>query len=917
MNLTRTLAGVATLLAATGFGHEARALECPAGDPGAEYVAVANHVGLAAVIRDNQCAEYIVGAAAFRSTVNSIVLADVDAVISGGWDPDTLSSANPKQTSAKTVLDGFSGRVMTITAEAGGPRRTIVLDGLEFKDSGRAEEPGGAIYVEGPVDVYLRNVSMADNLASQGGAIYLAEGAALRTYDDEEPPEFARDTATFNAAGEMVAAGEIALQDNDAEHGGAIYCDSGASILFNSPVTISGNAAARSGGGVFADNCGAFTARDLKVLGNDALSFAGGGLFLRASAADIDGRLAGNIAERDGGGMFLDNSEVRFRGPMLNNTARTESGGGAYCVSSSSSGRLILGRTTIANNNAAFSGGGLFVDGCEIEHDGAGNDYAIEVLNNAVNEDFSDADFGLRGRSGLHAGGGIYVRNGSVLLGDADRRIAVRINDNRVSQQGTTDGDYEDIVRTANPGTDSTMLATGGGIEIERSSVRLESFTLDGNRSSLGAAVNLSLDGELALRNGQVLENEATGRNSFETGRAECVNGSGAIAATDEKFSSFRTRDHVVRLFGVRIERNRAHVCNSDEVSRHASAMVFRATDAVVDNSVIYDDFGDNSQFAINLGAGASLRFRHSTLATHPSSIGSGQGLIGYDGLADSVTFMNAVFYNRFRPLLAESGSGNDGQRFVLLTLDCTAFSATLEDSGVLDAALDRSIRNYMETDPLEPDLVNASTGDLRLKDDSALIDRCALNADLQDRFFFDVDGNPRPMDDPTLGRVGEPFDPGAYEHQTGTAILNNLSVRERLPAPTALSLDGTTIALVIRNEGATARFDELIVDGIDTSTQIEFLGVDDETPSSWTCRNPSSLEVACRPTELLRSNLDHVLLFRVTPAPGAATAIVNAQLTMDRDDVNTIDNVLQVEYAVFGDGGPAPETAIFSDGFE
>ena len=918
MNLIRTIVTVATLFAVMDLGQAAWAVDCPAGDAGADYVAIENPLGLARVIRENQCAEYIVATVTFPHTVNPIILADVDAVISGGWDLDTLNDARPTQTTRKTVLDGFSSRVMTITANVGGPRRTVVLDNLEFKDSGRSTDPGGAVYVEGPVDVYVRNVTMSNNFASQGGAIYLADGAVLRTYDDDEPPAFALETTTFNAAADMAVAGESAFTDNNAEHGGAIYCDSGASVLFDSPVTISGNVAERSGGGVFADNCGQFTARELRLLGNDALGFSGGGIFMRATSADIDARVAGNVAERDGGGLFMSRSLVKFRGAILNNAARTESGGGVHCVQSSGvSGRLVLGETTIANNRAAFAGGGLFADSCEVKHDDAGNAYSVAVLNNAVNEDFSDARFGVRGRTGLHAGGGIFVRDGSVVLGDTDRAIAVRINDNRVSQQRNADGEYQDIVRTLDPGTDSTMLSTGGGIEVERSSVSLENFQLDGNRSSLGAAANLSLDAELALREGRILENEATGRNSFETGRAVCVNGSGAIAATHEKFFSAQTRDHEVRLHGVRMERNKAHVCNSDDVFRHASALVLRSANAVVDNSVIYDDFGDNSKFSINLNQGASLTLRHSTLATHPSSIGSGNGLIGYDELAGSVTLQNSVFFNRFRPLLAESSPLNDGQPFSSLSVDCIAFSSSLEDSGVLDAALDRSIQDYMETDPLDPDLVNPSAGDLRLRDDSQLIDRCALSSDLRLEFFADVDGNPRPMDDPTVGLVGEPFDPGAFENQNGTAILSNVSVRQRLPAPTELAIGGTEVALVVRNEGANNTVTGLLLDGRNTSTQIEFLGVADGTSPRWSCSGPSSLELDCDLAELLRPGIDHELLFRATPAPGATTAIIEAQIIVDRVDIDTTDNVLQVEYGVVGDTTPPPDAAIFANGFE
>ena len=122
--------------------------------------------------------------------------------------------------------------------------------------------------------------------------------------------------------------------------GGGIYAASGSRLtLTNSSIvgnTSSGPDAGGVGGGIAAGSGVTLTIRDSEISGNVGL-YGGGGVFLRS-----------------GGTLVMEDSEV-----VGNDSSVDGFGGDLLLVNATAS----ITRSTISNNNAEYSGGGVFARG--------------------------------------------------------------------------------------------------------------------------------------------------------------------------------------------------------------------------------------------------------------------------------------------------------------------------------------------------------------------------------------------------------------------------------------------------------------------------------------------------------------------------------------------------------------------------
>ncbi len=887
------------------------AVQCDADDPGAEHVLLGDPRGIRTALTENRCAEYILGASE-HAIGNPIFLRDVDVLISGGWASGSLDNDNPEQLDVPTVIDIVIGRGFTIEADPTGPRRTIVLDNLIIEGSGRRDTPergrGGGILADGPIDLYLRNVVIRDNFAITGGAVHLTNGARLLSYDDSNPPAFSADTETFLAAGDTRRATRSQVSGNIATHGGGIYCDGGSMINLRQ-VMIESNTAEHSGGGVFASNCDV-SGSGVFINGNEAEEFTGGGLFLRHSTMDLrGGTVFSNDAGQQAGGIYLGDSSGYWQGNINANSAARGDGGGVYCEAPDGTRSiLMLGQSNIKTNRAARAGGGVFLSDCTLTHDTARSNYAIEVAQNAVNDDFSDP-LAVTDNANLHAGGGLFARRSNVTLGDIDLNIAVRLFSNRVSQQRDSDGSFRDVVENPVPPRFRELGASGGAIEVQSGRVRLQNFEMRDNRAPIGAALALTVNGEAELLAGEVTQNHATGRDVSAYSNNSCISGQGALYAGTFKFHQLHER-HRLTLDRVHLARNQGYVCSNVFVL-NASSLSVRHGDASVINSAFFEDAGDSARYAINVGSGGRLEMRHSTVAVQPFIAAVGDALFGYTGGAE-FSLHNSLFYILGRPLFGSSLS----QRFNALDFHCSAFPAPLEESSVLGSSIDRSVEDYIELDPDFEPFENLVQGDLRLEEGSLAVDRCALAPELQLQHLVDLSGQPRPVD----SGLGEPlrvYDAGAYENPVGTIVLSNASVDLEQPAPTTLSTEGTELPVIVDNVGRTNQIDSLTMSGADTFTDLEFLGVASGTTSLWTCTNQNQHDLLCNLNLPLFSGNRHVLKFLARPSAESEEAEISITLTTRQPEVTQDDNHLDAVFDVTNDSLPPPDPEIFRDSFE
>jgi len=219
---------------------------------------------------------------------------------------------------------------------------------------------GGGIFIGEDADVTLSDLIISGNSATRGGGVGVVEAAV----------EIAEVTFSENAGsglgGGLFFEGSQALSILDsvfeANTGG-----SGGGLFLNEPndaslagLTFTGNTATSRGGGLGAER-GAFTLEDSSLSGNQAAEGGGFSVFEMGELTFDDVSSDDNTATTNGGGGYIVNTTASLEGfSASENTAN--SGGGLY-FSGSPERPLTLLESTISDNTADRSGGGITFEG--------------------------------------------------------------------------------------------------------------------------------------------------------------------------------------------------------------------------------------------------------------------------------------------------------------------------------------------------------------------------------------------------------------------------------------------------------------------------------------------------------------------------------------------------------------------------
>ena len=151
----------------------------------------------------------------------------------------------------------------------------------------------------------------------------------------------------------------VTLQENSAYHGGAVYSGAGNLSIENS--TFLENTAAQDGGAVYFAGAGSLTITDSQIGASGGTNTArrGGGIFFDGGTLNLSGsRIAENLASTTGGGMYQKGGVVDIKKSTLH-ANRASSGAGLYLAG----GTLTLNQSLLSANTASFSGGGLALAG--------------------------------------------------------------------------------------------------------------------------------------------------------------------------------------------------------------------------------------------------------------------------------------------------------------------------------------------------------------------------------------------------------------------------------------------------------------------------------------------------------------------------------------------------------------------------
>ncbi len=410
---------------------------------------------------------------------NSQIISNTAGTTGGGarlWTNGRFSLQNGSVVAHNHALGGPGGGI------ACGALFAIAIEDATLSDNSAATD-GGAIYLSAGTQAFTGGWTLRDNTAGGHGGAIAVTGSGH---------------TTFRATAPCVAYGNRALGG----HGGMLYLNVKATVQLyatsGSPMDIHANQASGNGGALYADNEGYFDVYGQVALEDNRAS-NGGAIYLSNGSrvwlddyVNILPQVCGNVAETgSGGGIYADNSpSVRLTVPAMGregtgNYAAVR--GGAMAVFSST---VRVERATAFVDNSAGTGGALASSNSVITLE-AGQQKAPLFIRNT--------SFGAAANDG---GGAIYAEHGTRLV-----YPNALFADNTSSNNGgalwlrnaTAElaGNFAEWPGGATPPTffsnNVAVAGSGGAVYLSAgSSAALADALIVGNQASLGGGIRIS-----------------------------------------------------------------------------------------------------------------------------------------------------------------------------------------------------------------------------------------------------------------------------------------------------------------------------------------------------------------------------------------------------------------------------------------
>lgn len=449
-----------------------------------------------------------------------------------------------------------------------------------------------------------------------------------------------------------------------------------------------------------------------------------------------------NLELRDGSNANRRGGAVRVEGRFtvtLRNTTVVDNvaarGGGVYIDGANDAELVIDAASTISNNTATVSGGGVFcrnngsvtLEGLVLANTAqdtgsdpaeSGNGGGIALYDCFMNQEDSPGFRGVLANTALRHGGGYYLRNGSELFVTGNGDDPGKITDNIAGDTGGGIAVGDDTGSTSqfdvfNSWIERNIAPTGAGIGLVTGGVGTIARTLAG-----AACHDATYCSSLSL-------NDQPSSATFCNGGAAFVGPRG-----------------VLRIRGTRVEEN----CTLDggTAFRQRSDSQLR-----IDSSVIADNGG--SPFFIDLQFSGLLEIAWSTVTRNFASLRIGMFTVPNDDSNGTLRVYGTLLGEPFQQMLAVGGIG--GLPPMTFTFDCL----------VVDTAYTQSLTPIRGVELAPPyGMISPAGGNFRLASGSALpVDWC--DGSVAPRVAGDADGQTTIYDAPRPNQFGT-RDIGAYE---------------------------------------------------------------------------------------------------------------------------------------------------------
>lgn len=280
---------------------------------------------------------------------------------------------------------------------------SLVLDNVTLIN-GKALISGGAIHAGG--ELYLNEVTMSDNSATQGGAIYSTIDSDIHIYDSVISNNQAADDG-----GAIYALGNIEIDstlidsnrttDSNflANQGGGIYL-TGTSTGTITHSVFKGNHSELNGGGIW--NLGNLTITDSLIFDNTADAFAGGigngaeGIANIVRVSIVDNESGDEDTDSDSGGGALYNhmdGTVNVISSIITGNKSEKGSAGAFL-----SGKVTIADSIIVNNVSEDAASENISGGIAFHDEG---DDSLTITNSVIANNYVDVESGQGVETGV------------------------------------------------------------------------------------------------------------------------------------------------------------------------------------------------------------------------------------------------------------------------------------------------------------------------------------------------------------------------------------------------------------------------------------------------------------------------------------------------------------------------------------
>ncbi len=354
----------------------------------------------------------------------------------------------------------------------------------------------------------------------------------------------------------------------------------------------------------------------------------------------------------------------------------------------------------------------------------------------------------VSGNDALGFGGGLMLQNCQMTT-EAGSRISMTSNDAAAggglwaanSQLMWLDTEVTVALNTA--------IGSGGGLLLGVDS-ELEhrgTLSLRSNEAAQGGGLSVLSGAQVELRGARGCPEALPGTRSCGVISGNRASRGGAFLVVDGR----------LRVFNQRIRRNDA---SSPPAAIGAVGSVLNDGRLDVWHSVIDANGGGDALIDVQSGSQLDLFFATVVANDTPPSFGLDHAVFRLDGAGTTMRSHGVVLWRNLpaspsaRDFISTNGASSEHV--------CEVRGDTAAIAPLVSGA-----------DFINPDAELPLLPDLRLTPTARLVDRCDLNLILSSDSLFDVQGNARPADVPSVINVDGAWDVGAYEYQPLQVFAN------------------------------------------------------------------------------------------------------------------------------------------------